>query len=122
MSNLPEKSIWLALDALGLDKDDLALQQQMEILADALVIYAERNEKYHDNWKRMGWRGTLVRLRERAERLWDNYWNADDLDFLEEKMYVPRDVDDALDLINFAAFFIRGMNGRETTRDGNWWS
>jgi hypothetical protein len=33
----------------------------MAILADALVIYDERNEKYHDNWKRMGWRGTLVR-------------------------------------------------------------
>jgi hypothetical protein len=117
-----EESIRVALDALGLDKDDPALQKQMAILADALMIYDERNEKYHDNWKRMGWRGTLVRLRERAERLWDSYWNADDLGDLEAEMYVPRDVDDALDMINFVAFFIRGMNGRETTRDGSWWS
>jgi hypothetical protein len=43
---------------------------------DALAIYVERNEEYKDNWKRMGWRGALVRVRERAERLWDSLWDA----------------------------------------------
>lgn len=106
-----EESIRLALDALDLDKDDPALKAQMAVLATALVIYRDRNLRYQDNWKRTGLRGVLVRIRERDDRLWDRFWNLDpDTD---------RDPDDILDLINFAAFLVRGLAG-ETDRDGEW--
>jgi hypothetical protein len=81
---------------LGYDSD--SDKAQAVILLEALTIYAERNERYKDNWRRMGWRGALIRLRERVERA----------------------LDDVIDLINFAAFLVRGIRG-ETTRDGSWW-
>jgi hypothetical protein len=76
-----------------------------------------RNPKYNDNWKRMGWRGVLIRIRERAERLWDNWWDGS---VMSGDHRLAADVDDAIDLINFAAFMVRALEG-EATRDGAWW-
>lgn len=102
------------------DADD-AVRDQFLVLIEALEVYAERNLKYKDNWRRMGWRGMLIRVRERAERLWDDLWDAEPM--LESEAappYQPHDVDDAIDLINLAAFLIRGV--REGDRDGSWWT
>ena len=90
-----------------------AVYTQLTIFIRALEVYAERNERYKDNWRRMGWRGMLVRIRERAERLWDNLWDV-------PGPIPKRELDDALDMINFAAFLIRAAAG-ETTRGGEWW-
>lgn len=88
-----------------------AVLAQAQVLMDALVVYRDRNRKYRDNWKRMGWRGVLIRIRERSERLWDQLW-ANPTD--------SPDLDDALDLINFAAFLVRAAKG-EATHGGEWW-
>lgn len=109
------------------------IYEQFRVLVRALRVYKKRNEKYRDNWKRMGWRGQLIRIRERAERLWDEFWdkedyakeremdraralvNGVDTDYEDE----PYEVDDAIDLINFAAFFVRATEAYN--RDGEWW-
>lgn len=96
-----------------------AEEDQLRVLLLAAEVYAERNVKYKDNWKRMGWRGMLVRVRERAERMWDDFWDQSEPDVNERILYPPRDADDAIDLINFAAFFVRAV--REGNRDGSWW-
>lgn len=90
-----------------------AMVQQAVTLVEALKVYAERNVIYRDNWKRMGLRGQLIRIRERAERLWDGCWEGGPLPGTARS-------DDALDLINFAAFAIRALRG-ETTHGGEWW-
>lgn len=111
------------MEAIHLDIYDKALREQCEVFVTALRVYAERNEKYNDNWRRMGWRGCLVRIRERAERLWDNLWDANDPDTpgpLDGPTWRGHDVDDAIDLINFCGFLVRGV--REGNRDGEWWS
>jgi hypothetical protein len=94
-------------------RDD-AVAEQARVLLEALAIYEQRNRKYNDNWKRMGVRGMLIRVRERAERLWDEFWVADG--GADES-----EVDDAVDLINFAAFLVRALRG-ETTHGGSWWT
>lgn len=92
------------------DRPDV--HRQARVLLLALDIYAERNVKYRDNWRRSGWRGIVVRVRERSDRLWDMMWPGTG---------EPEEaVDDAVDLINFAAFLVRAIGG-ETTRDGEWW-
>lgn len=97
-----------------------ALMAQFEIFMEALKIYDERNAKYKDNWRRMGWRGMLIRVRERAERLWDDLWDAPPkLEGEAVPEYQPHNVDDAIDLINLAGFLARGV--REGNRDGAWW-
>jgi hypothetical protein len=104
---------------LGYDSD--SDKAQAVILLEALTIYAERNERYKDNWRRMGWRGALIRLRERVERAWDYLWDAEVSRAPEGQAPVDAPaVDDVIDLINFAAFLVRGIRG-ETTRDGSWW-
>lgn len=110
--------------------DRMEIEQAM-VLIEALKLYSQRNTKYRDNWRRMGWRGLLIRIRERSDRLWDTFWtgvawkdperDADDSQFQREI-----DADDALDLINFAAFFVRQARmadeeGWMIARDGEWW-
>lgn len=94
-----------------------AAKAQLMIFGDAMNVYIARNERYKDNWKKMGWRGQLVRMKERVERLWDDFWGKEPIpDGVDELM----NVDDAIDLINFAAFFIRAAN--DNNRDGDWWN
>jgi hypothetical protein len=88
--------------------------RQAAVLLRALDIYAERNVRYADNWRRSGWRGVVVRIRERSDRLWDAMWPGG-------IPYGPGPADDAIDLINFAGFLVRAIEG-ETTRDGEWWT
>lgn len=95
---------------------------QAEIMAEALRVYERRNEKYKDNWRRFGWRGCLFRIRERAERAWDDLWDQEPMATQanpEPTRNVPNDADDLIDLINFAVFAIRAI--REGNRDGSWW-
>lgn len=87
---------------------------QRNIFTKALQIYEDRNNLYHDNWRRFGWRGCMFRIRERSERAWDALWDAPAANPPQEI------VDDLLDLMNFAAFCIRAIE--EGNRDGQWWS
>lgn len=108
---------------------DAAVKEQFDVLMQALLIYQERNGKYKDNWRRFGWRGCLFRVRERAERLWDNLWDATPLsvDAMVEppdphgphRLAGGADSDDALDCINLLGFLVRAIRSRN--RDGEWW-
>lgn len=109
--------------------DRMEIEQAM-VLIEALKVYSKRNTKYRDNWRRMGWRGLLIRIRERSDRLWDTFWmgvawkEAGPMDEPEDRLI---DADDALDLINFAAFFVRqtrnaSEEGWMICRDGEWWT
>jgi hypothetical protein len=93
--------------------EDPGLADQEAVMIEALNIYRERNRKYKDNWRRYGWRGCLYDLRRKVERAWDLLWNAEDTEQL--------DVDDLLDVINYAAITVRAV--RELNRDGTgrWW-
>jgi hypothetical protein len=97
-----------------------AVAEQADVILSALQVYVDRNVKYKDNWRRFGWRGCLFRLRERVERAWDYLWDAPVIEgtelALSEELH---DLDDMIDLINFAAFTIRAV--REGNRDGSWW-
>lgn len=101
------------------DEQDAAALAQFEVLMEALAKYNERNAEYRDNWRRMGWRGMLVRVRERSERLWDSLWDADTEGTLAPAQARERKLDDAIDMINFAGFLVRAV--RENNRDGSWW-
>jgi hypothetical protein len=98
-----------------------AEHEQLNVLLEAMDIYSERNERYKDNWQRMGWRGPLIRLRERTERLWDYLWDYKTSRHPAGQPAVDApDLDDAFDLINFAAFLIRGVR-TGVSRGGEWW-
>ena len=104
-------------DDLQLASQLQSLDRQKEVFAEAMRIYAMRNTRYKDNWRRFGWRGCLFRVRERAERAWDDLFWAE-LPETDYSKFSEAHVDDLLDLINLAAFAVRAI--REGNRDGNW--
>jgi hypothetical protein len=87
-----------------------SLIEQFSVLLRALQVFAARNERYQDQWKTSGWRGALYDLRKKADRLFRQYWGGAPTPGADE--------DDAIDAINFAAFFIRGR--AERNEWGNW--
>lgn len=95
-----------------------SIAEHQDVLDEALAIYKERNARYGDAWRRSGWRGTLTDLRRKIERAWSFLWHAD-----PEQVDGPDDidVDDLMDIINYAVFSIRAI--REGNRDGHggWW-
>lgn len=96
-----------------LDKSNM---EQFEVLMEALRIYEDRNRKYKDNWRRQGWRSCLFDLRRKVERVWDVFWSATPRAKAPDAF--DPDLDDALDVINFAALVTRSV--REGDRDGAW--
>jgi hypothetical protein len=106
--------------------DNPAMHEQLTILVQALGVYVDRNRRYKDNWRRFGWRGCLFRLRERAERAWDDLWDAHTPRTRPPEdafRFEPADVhtDDLIDLINFAAFTIRAIRENNRDGEGKWW-
>jgi hypothetical protein len=99
--------------------EDSGIADQFDTLLEALEIYSDRNGRYKDNWRRFGWRGCIFRIRERAERAWDDLFYAEVPEHIEDhKRWADAKVDDLVDLINFSCFAIRAI--REGNRDGTW--
>jgi hypothetical protein len=76
---------------------------QLSVFAMAMQIYEVREVKRGGLWKEFGPEDKLMHLRDklrRTERIWENYQSNGDDPLLV-------DVDDALDILNYAAFFIR---------------
>jgi hypothetical protein len=89
-------------------------EPQMAVFLKAWAIYAERQEEHGDRvWQASGWRGMLVDMRKKLDRLWFRFWNTNTR---------PKDLDKALDsaydLLNFTAFFIRQVEANR--RNGEW--
>lgn len=72
---------------------------QMRVYMKAMYIFAERNERYKDLWKKSGWFGNIFHIHHKALRLFRN--------FIREGGEGEPSLDDAYDLINYAAFAIR---------------
>jgi hypothetical protein len=90
-----------------------AEQEHGAVLLEALRVFQERNAVYKDNWKVSGWRGNLFKLRLKVERAWAVLWDAPPYPISD------LDVDDLLDVINYAACTIRCI--RDGNRGGSWW-
>lgn len=71
-------------------------ESQAMVLNRALDIFKERNETRRDAWMDAGSIGNLVEMRKKLDRLWAAWENP-----------TEKDVDEALDLINAAVFWIR---------------
>lgn len=79
-------------------------KRQLSTLFAAFVKFQERNAKYRDLWKQGGIEDSANHARHKAHRLVLASMNRDQLD--------PEDfIDDAIDLINYAVFFIRNSRG-----------
>lgn len=99
--------VFLAHHQIEPDESNLA---HFSVLLDAMKIHHERNLRYKDQWKESGWMGALYDMRKKAARLFRQYFGEQPTEGANE--------DDAWDLINFAAFFIRGRSAKN--KWGTW--
>lgn len=90
---------------------------QMSIFLSSYETYLQRNEIYVDLWKDYGWMDLLTHVRSKSMRLVRKFWreNAPQPGTEEYEDAVHTHLDDAYDLLNYVAFFIRAF------RDGNKW-
>jgi len=61
------------------------------------------------SWKRTGWRANLYEVMKRADRLWQFSWCDSQLD-----------TNDAIDIINYAAFYVRSYQEHPSEPWGKW--
>ena len=77
-------------------------------MMEAFFVYLEREEKYGSNWKQFGWRGSIVQIMGKAQRIRSVFWRPHP----EEIQNLDRD--DLVDIINYAVFAICNLkNGNE---------
>lgn len=88
------------LEFLGLALSDTN-RKQLAVMLEALEIFDERNVKYGDAWKEGGWEDSALHLRSKAVRVYSS---------TKGTLLKPFDyLDDALDAINYAAFYVRNV-------------
>lgn len=74
--------------------------EQLGVYIEAFDIYRERQERYHDLWKEAGARDNAHHAKSKALRIDAELRGLGD---------VAPDLDDCLDLINYAAFTVRNV-------------
>jgi hypothetical protein len=103
-----------ALELVGVTPTDQAIEQ-FRVLVRCMELYEERDQKYGSAWKRLGALNNLTRMSTKIERLLAMYWHK-----RPPRMVNPDaswDLDDAFDLINYSAFFIRQAQTNEWTQE-----
>jgi len=92
----------MLLEAMGITNTP-ENREQCAVLLEALALYDQRSQKNGQAWRRYGALNNVLRLGIKAERLVQQLWmrkHPQDGDR-------TKDVDDALDAINYAVFVIR---------------
>lgn len=99
------------LEWLGFQPSE-ELEEQFQVLVEALHIYHERSASYGEVWKQYGARSNLLQVARKADRLMECWWfNPDGAVALHKDA-----LDDGFDMINYMTFFIR--NARAANLDG----
>lgn len=110
---------------IGFEDGEESVSEQAEVLLEALHIYSQRNSRYNEHWRDLGWRGCLFHVRRKAERAFRQFWNwnAVDPDLPQPVNAMQANPDDLYDSINYTAMAIRLLEeGTLYARDGTWWS
>lgn len=90
--------------------DTPEVRKQLEVFVEALRIFESRNAAYGDVWMQYGALSNLLSVARKVDRTMEAWWH----DSPGELPVMHKDaLDDAIDLINYAVFFIRNA------RDGN---
>jgi hypothetical protein len=86
---------------LGIEGDNTYVEQA-KVFISALLLYHDRNQETKDAWKAVGFLGNLMSFHGKSLRLMNSLWWISNPEGRSEKP-----IDNALDGINYAAFFTR---------------
>ena len=103
---LPE-AVNQLLHAYGLPEDD-DTRAQLAIFMNAMSVMVERRGQYMDAWREYGALNNLIRAATKVKRLVNLFWHNEG-----GPPYEDRSDDDAIDALNYLAFFLRQSCLRE---------
>lgn len=89
--------------------------EQMEVLLQVFAKFVERNAQYKDLWRNGGPRDSANHIESKAARIQHFTRMIADIDWSLSEVDAP--VDDAIDLINYAVFYIRNVAGARLTNE-----
>jgi hypothetical protein len=116
MERTDSNKVRKALEMLGFPPNE-EMEEQFQVMLMALDVYEARSHSYGEVWKQYGALSNLLSVARKADRLMECWWhNPDGAAALSKDT-----LDDAYDLLNYAAFFIRNasagnMNGSPPDR------
>jgi len=94
---------------------DVSRKQQEEVLANALEIFVRRSSVRGDLWAKYDEKDALAHIEDKAARLRAGMMIKDARAELGESLDIDELhaalIDDALDLCNYAVFFVRHLRG-----------
>lgn len=111
-ANTPKGRAKRVLDELAVEATAENIAQMCAYL-EAFEIFLDRNKRHRAGWRVAGVTGILVDIRKKCERLWNEFVLGDEY---------PDDIDSALDLMNYTAFFIQAHHEEKETGKpvGDW--
>ena len=102
----PEVVIEL-FDQLGVEHSTDNINQFLTLMQ-AFKTYDERSKSYGQAWKQFGALSNLLSVARKAKRLMEVWWYSDTDTYVDGKPMLHKDnLDDAVDLLNYTAFFMR---------------
>lgn len=100
------------LEAFGIDIND-GTQDQLLVFLTALKIFDERDKVYGDTWTTYGGLNNLLRAATKVDRSMEIWWH--DSSHNGNPLMHKDNLDDAIDAINYLAFFIRCVRSGNIT-------
>lgn len=86
---------------LGYEPNEESVEQ-LKVFEEALLIHAERTKSYGVVWREYGSRSPLLSAAKKMARLMKTFWDG-----RGHTVDGKAQVDDAYDLLNYTAFFVR---------------
>ena len=98
-----DKAATAFIEALDFEEDNFDTYiEQAKCFATAMILYQERNDEVHDAWRAVGFLGNLLTLYGKVVRLMKSLW------WHRAAGNSEKPLDNAVDALNYAAFFMRG--------------
>ncbi len=98
------------LEAFGIDCNE-GVQDQLIVFLTAVKIFDDRDKVYGDTWTTYGALNNLLRAATKVDRSMEIWWHDQGGNPLMHK----DNLDDAIDAINYLAFFIRCVRAGNIT-------
>lgn len=102
------------VDGLGYEPTETHVEH-MEVLLRVFGKFVERNAKYKDLWRINGPRDSANHIESKAARIQHFTRMVPDMDWSLSEIEAP--LDDAVDLINYAVFYIRNAEAAGLTNE-----
>lgn len=116
LDSVTQATILHCLEQFGIQPNEDNARQLLVFL-NAVELYDERSRSYGQVWRNYGALSNLLSVARKADRLMKVWWHDRHDEDAAPHDFHKDELDDAWDLLNYAAFFIRNAKNLNLTGD-----